>query len=101
MISIELIYDADCQNLKDARTNLLHALQAAKVQPEWKEWIRSDPEAPTYVRTYGSPTILIDGQDVADTTPSDGADSCRLYSDEKDQFHGAPSVEAIVSALRR
>jgi len=101
MISVELIYDADCPNVENARTNLLHAFHKAKVQPKWKEWIRSDPEAPHYVRTYGSPTIPTNVQDVADASPSDGASSCRLYMDETGQFQGVPSVETIVSALSK
>ncbi len=83
MIRVELIYDADCPNVKAARTNLMLAFQKAKIPPEWSEWIRSDPEAPSYARSYGSPTIFINGRDATGATPSDGADSCRLYRDEK------------------
>jgi hypothetical protein len=101
MISVELLYDADCPNVENARTNLLYAFHITKLPPEWKEWIRSDPKAPAYACSYGSPTILINGQDVAGTSPSDGVDTCRLYADEKGQYQGAPEVETIASVLSK
>ena len=53
------------------------------------------------MRAYGSPTILVEGQDVADASPSAGEDCCRIYLSKNGQFQGAPSVEVVTSALLR
>lgn len=99
METVELIFDIDCPNVKDARAQLLQAFANAKLPPDWKEWNRADPESPSYVRSYGSPTILVNGQDVAGAPPSTGANCCRIYLDKNGQFRGVPSVEEIASAL--
>jgi len=62
---------------------------------------RSNPESPDYVRKYGSPTILVDGEDVAGEAPGDGAASCRMYMDNNGRRDVVPSVDVIVSALLR
>jgi hypothetical protein len=100
MPTVELIYDSDCPNVERARANLLRAFAEVGLTPRWQEWDRSDPESPVPVRAYGSPTVLVDGKDVADAPPS-GADCCRLYRDGKGRFQGAPSVGMIAAALGR
>ena len=99
MISVELIYDTDCPNLEGARTNLLHAFHSAGIPPTWKEWDRSAHESPSHARSYGSPTILINGRDVADASPLQDADCCRIYPDKNGRLRGAPAVELITAAL--
>jgi len=99
MPKVELIYDADCPNVEEARRQLRAALDQAGEPAEWTEWDRNGRESPAYVRQYGSPTILVGGRDVAGETPSDEANCCRLYRDKSGELHGAPSLEAIVSAL--
>jgi hypothetical protein len=99
MPGVELIYDADCPNVNDARANLLRAFAEAGLQPQWQEWDRGDPESPSQVRGFGSPTILVDGKDVAKAQPS-GGDCCRLYPDEHGRLQGVPPVEMIAAAFR-
>lgn len=100
MAQVELIYDTDCPNIPRARQALLKAFVAAGLSPSWTEWDRKSRESPTYVRRYGSPTILVDGRDVADAGPGDRDSSCRLYRNGSGRFEGAPSVEQIVEAFR-
>lgn len=100
MRDVELIYDNDCPNVEAARDGLRQALADAGAPLQWQEWERSDPDSPDYVRGYGSPTVLVDGSDVAGASPSDGADCCRLYTDETGQFQSAPSRATIAAALR-
>jgi hypothetical protein len=70
------------------------------VVPRWSEHLGSDPATPAHARGYGSPTILVDGRDVAGVEP--GAEPCcRVYSDVDGRLAGVPSVEIIVAALRR
>ena len=98
--NVELIYDADCPNVETARKQLRHALGEVGAVAQWQEWDRSDPTSPPYVRQYGSPTILVDGKDVAGARPSDEADGCRIYRNETGQIQGIPPSETIASALR-
>lgn len=101
MLTVELIYDNDCPNVKAARAQLLRAFVEAGLSPQWQEWDRNAPGSPPQVRAYGSPTILINGQDAADTPPSTDAECCRLYMDDSGGLRGVPAVAAITSALLR
>jgi hypothetical protein len=97
-MKVELIYNKDCHNLKDARAQLLRAFVQAGIAPKWEEWSRDRPESPDYVYRYGSPTILVNSFDVADS-PNVEADCCRLYKHENGNLRGVPSVEEIKLAL--
>ncbi|MBW7991418.1 MAG: MerC domain-containing protein [Planctomycetes bacterium] len=99
MINVELIYDNDCPNVEETRGRLKLALVEAGLQVQWQEWEWSDAKSPDYVRGYGSPTILVNGKDVAGVLPSDGAKCCRVYSDKSREISGVPSSEVITSAL--
>jgi hypothetical protein len=97
MPTVELLYDPDCPNVTLARTNLMRAFAAAGLTPHWRE--REIVVAPGTSGAYASPTILVDGHDVAGDQPCDAA-SCRLYVDAHGQAQGAPSIESIAAALR-
>lgn len=97
---VELVYDADCPNVGAARAALLAAFAAARITATWREWDRKAPESPAYVRGYGSPTILVDGRDVAGAAPTEGVDSCRIYRDGGSGVRGVPAVATIARALR-
>ncbi len=100
MITIELIYERDCPNVSEARSELLLALSEVGLPLRWVEWERSDPDSPNYVKTYGSPTILVNGKDVAGINSTGVASCCRLYVNESGKFKGAPHAAIIVKALR-
>jgi len=100
MAKVELIYDADCPNVTAARTALEQACGALGLPPEWTEWERSDPKAPGYAARLGSPTVLVDGQDVAGPGGSGDGKCCRVYTGPDGQVLGAPPVESIVEVLR-
>lgn len=95
---IELIYDADCPAVDDARRNLREALLGANLPPQWVEWERSSPTTSQSMRAFGSPTILVNGRDVAGIEAS-GAASCRIYQPEPGRLAAVPPVEMIGSAL--
>ena len=99
MPRVELIYDLDCPNVQDARTALLRGFAEAGLQPTWTEWDRKSPDSPPHVRRYGSPTILVDGQDVIGVDPSDDSDCCRVYDHGAGVLSGIPPVRRIVTAL--
>ena len=92
-MKIELIYFDGCPNADKARKNLKKAFEEGGIDAGWTEWEQKNPKAPAYVRQYGSPTILVDGKDIAGMPDGSGAPSCRLYDG------GAPSVALIKSRL--
>ena len=98
MAVVELIWASGCPNAKPARVALVQAFRAARLQPTWKEWRTDDPEAADHVRGLGSPTILVDGVDVAGKAAS--GPGCRLYAAGGGQMAGVPPVEQITAALR-
>ncbi len=97
---IEFIFDADCPNVEAARNYLRQALAHAGSKPGWKEWDRASAESPPHARLYGSPTILVNGRDVGGLPPSDGSESCRIYTGSAGEISGVPPVEMIAAALR-
>lgn len=98
-LRVELIYDPDCPNIHQARTQLLKAFGQAGIAPNWIEWNRQDPDSPSHARQYGSPTILVHGKDVAGVSPAVREDSCRLYAQEEGGSSGVPPVRQIVRRL--
>jgi mercuric ion transport protein len=94
---VELLYFAGCPNVPAAREQLRRAFRTIGVAPEWTEIDVADDAAPAHTRGYGSPSILVNGQDVTGAAPGDGS-SCRVYVGS--DVRGVPPVEAIVSALR-
>jgi len=90
---VELLYDADCPNVDGARAALREAFRETKVVPEWTE-------GSALSRGYGSPTILVDGVDVAGARYAD-APACRVYADGNGRFSGVPPAEQITNALSR
>lgn len=99
MARVELIYDSDCPNLPAARRALTEAFNTAGLTPRWDEWDRGDPASPAYVRSYGSPTILVNGRDIVPQSTVEGAGACRVYSDAAGQLTRAPAPESILAAL--
>lgn len=101
MTTVELIYFRECPNVPLARAHLLRAFAAVGINAHWREWERNDAGAPAHARAYGSPTILVNGKDVAGMEPSnDDVGSCRVYAQPSGTFDGAPAVDAIADALR-
>jgi hypothetical protein len=98
-VIVELIYDADCPNVLSARSRLIEAFTRTGISARWREWERSSPDAPDYARAYGSPTILVEGKDIAGVAPSAGVRACRVYSDARGNLSRTPSFEAISLAL--
>lgn len=96
---VELIFDADCPNVPETRSQLIKAFTRTGISARWKEWERGSPDTPDYARAYGSPTILVDGKDIAGVAPSAGTRACRVYNDRHGNLSRTPSIEAICSAL--
>ena len=100
-MNVELIYDADCPNVAAARSVLIKAFTRTGVSARWREWERSAPDSPDYARQYGSPTLLVDGQDVAGAAPVAGVGACRVYAGGEGKLSRTPPLDAVCSALLR
>src|SRR3954463_16237267 len=94
---VQLLFFPDCPNVDAARTTLHEALARFENPPAVAELDVTAPNAPPDLRSWGSPTILIDGADVAGADAT--ASCCRLYP--QSATRGAPSVAMIEAALRR
>ncbi len=99
MSSVEFVYEETCPFIGATRSRLIAAFQEAEMRPQWTEWATNDPDAPAYVRAYGSPTILVDGQDIADVPTEEAENCCRIYSSEI-KMQGVPPLDMIVDALK-
>jgi mercuric ion transport protein len=97
-MKIQLLYFDGCPNVDAARAAVRQAIALEAVDVELEEIDVEASTAPAWARAWGSPTILVDGHDVAGQSPS-GSYCCRLYAG------GVPSVDAVrlcmVSASRR
>ena len=100
-MKIELIFEKTCPNIDAAREQLNKALSQAGLKPEWQEWEVSDPNVPGYALIYGSPTILVDEQDVSGLAPGDCKENCRIYDGDSGGMSGVPPLERIVNALTK
>ena len=87
-MKIQLLHFQGCPNVEAARAAVREAMLAEKVDVVLEEIDVEDPAAPSWARGWGSPTILVDGQDVAGQQRSE-ASACRLFAG------GAPAVETI------
>lgn len=98
---VDLVFDPTCPNVEKARAAIRAALLAVGAPAEWREWEREAEQTPPSLRAYGSPTVLVNGADVAggDDAARADANSCRVYVDECGCLCGAPSAQQIVSAI--
>lgn len=88
-MKIQLLHFEGCPNVDAAREAIRAALAAEKIDVPVEEIDVERADAPEWARGWGSPTILVDGQDVTGQERSSGSSCCRLYAD------GAPSIESI------
>jgi mercuric ion transport protein len=96
-MNVELIYDADYPNAGAMRSLLIEAFTKTGASARWQEWERNSPDTPVCAKEYGSPTILVDGQDVAGMSPHVDDASCRLYRAENGSLSRLPSLELVCS----
>ena len=98
-MDVELIYDADCPNVAATRSLLIKAFTRTGVSARWREWERGQAQCPAYVQGFGSPTILVDGTDIAGVSPASGTRACRVYSGSNGHLQSLPPLELISAAL--
>lgn len=91
----QLLSFPGCPNADAARDALKRSLVAAGLPTNYEEVDVTRPATPELLRGWGSPTILVDGNDVARESPAGLC--CRLYPSSSSR--GAPSDEMIRRAL--
>ena len=94
MLSVELVYDAGCPRVEDARRNVQRALKNLELPATWTEWERSSPFA-SWAAQFGSPTILVNRDPVLGT----GSTNSSLSSPVELEQTAVPSVKTIEVAL--
>ncbi len=99
-MQVELVYEKSCPNIETARAQLIQAFAEIGFTPRWQEWEVSTPEAPTHIHGYGSPTILVNGQDVCGGRAEGNDYCCRVYSHGEDTNKGVPALADIVQSLK-
>lgn len=104
-LQIELVYDPGCPNVDQARDVLTTACRDAAIPAVWTEWSSDDPACPEHVSNLGSPSVLVNGEDVAPGphpwVPRDpeAGPRCRVYRDG-DAIVAAPPLPRVADAIR-
>jgi mercuric ion transport protein len=99
-MQVELVYEKTCPNINAARAQLLRAFVQAGITPRWQEWEVNSPHVPSHVHGYGSPTILVNGQDISGNMAAGEDYCCRIYSLDERTNKGVPLLADIVRALK-
>jgi len=92
---VQLLVFEGCPLAAPARENLKKAIAMASCGIDnFEEIDILDPESPEELRSWGSPTILVNGKDITGHAKGDSV-SCRLY----DSPGGVPAVESMIDIL--
>jgi hypothetical protein len=98
-VKIEVLYVAECPSHFAAVRMVRDVLAAAGVATEVEEVLVRDEDMASALKFLGSPTIRINGKDVAgeNRKAQNFALSCRLYPESK--HLGLPPVEMVHRAV--
>jgi mercuric ion transport protein len=98
-VKIEVLYVLDCPHYAAAMAELKGVLAVEGISDQVSEILVADPGMAETLKFRGSPTILINGRDIAgESDVQHSALSCRLYPGEKQP--GVPPSEMIQRAVR-
>jgi hypothetical protein len=92
---IQLLVFPNCPLAAAARASLKQALDELSIAAH-EEIDILDPATPDELRGWGSPTILVDGEDVSGAPKGDSV-GCRVYQEPG----RVPSPATIVAGIRR
>jgi hypothetical protein len=99
-VKVEVLYVPDCPHHPRAIQELRKVLTAEDLADEIYEVAVRDSTAAKEFKFHGSPTIRINGRDIAGESQEQGfhALACRIYPRAKEA--GVPSIEMIRRAVR-
>jgi mercuric ion transport protein len=92
--TIQLLVFEGCPLAAAARQSLRQALDELDL-PTFEEIDILDAAVPEELRAWGSPTILIDGEDVSGS-PKGNSVACRVYAEP----NGVPTPATIAACIR-
>lgn len=95
-MTISFLYFDGCPLAPRALENLMDAVEEIKssVLLRFEEVNLMAPETPHGLKRWGSPTILVDGEDITGAQKGWGC-SCRLYTSDG----GVPTTPEIIEAI--
>ena len=96
-MKVEVLYVADCPSHAPAVRLLQEVLAAEGVQADVEEVLVADAQMASELEFLGSPTIRINGLDIAPTSVNCGTLACRLYPGSPQV--GVPAMEMIRRAV--
>jgi len=96
-LKVEVLYVADCPSHTPTVRLLKDVLAAEGVQAEVKEVLVVDGKMASELKFLGSPTIRINGLDIAPESPKGGTLACRLYPGSPQI--GVPPMEMVRRAV--
>ena len=91
---IQLLTFSGCPLAEPAKENLKQALAECEIET-FEEFDILDPSSPADLRDWGSPTILINGEDA--TGASKGSSVCCRVYETPDRV---PDIQSIIDCLR-
>jgi Domain of unknown function (DUF2703) len=99
-VKVEVLYVPDCPHHPSAVKQLRDVLLAEGVRAEINEVAVMDTKAAEEYKFRGSPTIRINGRDIAEEShaPLSFALACRMYPGAKDA--GVPPLDMMHRAVR-
>ena len=92
---VQLLAFPGCPNVGAARQVIQRALDTVGLPAEFEDINVHDPGTRAELQNWASPTILVNGQDVAGGAEQQGT-GCRIYEGEGN----APALEQVIAALR-
>ena len=96
---VQLLTFPGCPHAHAARRALEQAVLRTGRLVRIEEVDTTSPLTPVGLRGWGSPTIFVDGRDVAgEIAPLGG---CRLYLHDDGELRGAPPAQLLDRALER
>ena len=101
LVKVELIWFRECPNHEQARSLLRDVLRQWQVEDPVEDIDATDAEIAAAVRSPGSPTIRVDGQDIEPgfVDPGDYTPRCRVYLTDAG-LRGVPERAWIEDAVK-
>lgn len=97
---IQLITSPGCPHATAARAALHQAMAATGIADRIEEVNTSSPYTPESLRGWGSPTVMVDGEDAGGQATPTGP-SCRLYRDDDGRVQGVPPASLLSAVVLR
>ena len=99
-VHVQFITFSGCPNASAARSLIERAIADAGIVAAIEEVDTLLPDTPAPLREWGSPTILLNGEDVGGKREPTGP-GCRLYRDDDGRIQGVPPQGLLLAALQR